>query len=391
MLEKPRNRFEVDIERHTLKLRSDLSAAEGWANKEILIQFDTSYPEFHLGLIALVARESKRQSSLHHSVPFAAIRKEVEILNRCPCLKNRTKLVSQSPSAALYRYFRNGIDLENDDLKILLENVRQGLDTIPASLRSSLKDIVRSQGAPPERVRYDMRGLLALGLKPTDIAERSFEKLEQFLVDLEHRSRGFSCAEVLKPPERMLLDTCHTLGISGVSEAGLSRAELRFGTAKEIRILAFTALGLIRSSQQVLATAVSAGATIRVILADPKSRIFESSARMTFRESYPRSPSNAIKETESRLKQIVPRSGARSSSGRSGCIYLGHFDSEFRCFLTICDDSWGWLTLHLPPKDSIATPSFELVHGKLLNDCISYFDNLWKLLEKRKKIRKLKG
>ena len=73
-------------------------------------------------------------------------------------------------------------------------------------------------------------------------------------------------------------------------------------------------------------------------------------------------------------------------------IYIGHFNTDLRSSILICDNTFGWLTLNLPPARAIQTLSFELIEGKdsLLTTANEHFDRIWDICTLRGTVTELK-
>ena len=62
--------------------------------------------------------------------------------------------------------------------------------------------------------------------------------------------------------------------------------------------------------------------------------------------------------------------------------------------MILCDDTWGWLTLTLPPARAPETPSFELGKGgqrTIIAACLKHFNRTWDIVQKRGATRRIGG
>ena len=99
---------------------------------------------------------------------------------------------------------------------------------------------------------------------------------------------------------------------------------------------------------------------------------------------------------EDRLRAMLTQSlGERATTPDIGPprprIQVGHFTTQLRCTMVLCDDTWGWLTLTLPPMRSVEAASFELVPGSLLTACITHFSAIWDTVKERHRVRRVHG
>jgi hypothetical protein len=191
------------------------------------------------------------------------------------------------------------------------------------------------------------------------------------------------------------------------SEAGVRRLEVggvlgddfvqRLGSASILRIMATSAYRLVEVQSNVLMRALANGCDIRLLLADPDQG-FVADVQEMETEDVPRYTNIAdeIRSVDVRLSKILESAAELALNERApvrlGTVSIGYFSTQFRSTVILVDQTWGWLTLTLPPARAIDSPSLELVNsGKrpLLIACIKHFDRVWQVLERREKIHTL--
>jgi hypothetical protein len=75
-----------------------------------------------------------------------------------------------------------------------------------------------------------------------------------------------------------------------------------------------------------------------------------------------------------------------------GRAEVGYFTTHLRSTMVLCDKSWGWLTITLPPFRATETVSMELgpTSGRpLLQTCVDHFDRIWEIVEERGEVEVL--
>ena len=75
---------------------------------------------------------------------------------------------------------------------------------------------------------------------------------------------------------------------------------------------------------------------------------------------------------------------------RVGTIQVGHFTTQLRSTMIICD-SWAWMNIALPPKTAVDSVTFELIEYNkgYFNDCLNHFNRIWNIIEKKGTVRLL--
>jgi hypothetical protein len=381
----PHQRFEVNLAEEYFRIL--LPAGSAWFSgaREIRVEFHTTYPEFHLGLIALVARELRKKTSLRQTVPASDILTQIEVLNLAPLLKGQPQTVTEKPPLdALHRYFCGGLRRSLSEDAIYLDGKAATAEDFADTDCEALQQVVVAQGSPkPNKASFDMRGLATLGLHPDDISPEVDLELSRCLLRIEREAAANPVLRRFTRDEATFMRELRHLGIQGVQQNGIIPNTAPFAEAQDICILAFSAVGLLGRIRDELTSALQRGAKLRVILADPESVLVGPSLKLTFQSEERSELIRDIVQAEGLLHQIANGAAMDPPQAQGpGTIALGHFQTEFRCFLAIRDRSWGWFTPHLPPKLSRETPSFELIRGRMLDDCINYFEALWASLVK---------
>lgn len=177
------------------------------------------------------------------------------------------------------------------------------------------------------------------------------------------------------------------IGITRISVGGIGGSVLveKVRTSQVIRIIATSAVQFIESNASSLVEALANGCDLRILLPEPDG-IFVKEVELL--EGLERErPTRIADEIRS---VVVALSGAlqdaaefamrERSASRLGTVNIGYFSTQLRMTMILCDESWGWVTMTLPPSRSADCPSLELC-GKgtrpLLSLCLAHFDHLW--------------
>jgi len=183
------------------------------------------------------------------------------------------------------------------------------------------------------------------------------------------------------------LRQCKQLGICRIySTSQLESPCTQMAQAKNIRIMAVSANALIKQRKNEIISALREHRSfIRVLLAQPNSQfvldVEESESVHRIGQISPE-----IDNVKKLLSEYVEEAATGKRIEEIGEIKIGYYSTSLRSSLILCDDSWGWVTLNLPPKRAVQSASLELFHvdGGLLNDCIKHFDRCWEIVEQRK-------
>ena len=186
---------------------------------------------------------------------------------------------------------------------------------------------------------------------------------------------------VLEVPH--LVDICKKKGVMDIHPDGRSGESMRrhIAEAQNIRIIATSGLIFFREYKSEIVKALRENrAAIWVLIAKPDSEFVAEVGNMEGGTRAIEMPQE-IGQVEGLLHEYLCEAAKTKEVARElGEISLGYFNTQMRNPMILCDDSWGWLTLSLPPKRSTEVPAFELekaAHG-LLKDCVVHFDEIWK-------------
>lgn len=177
------------------------------------------------------------------------------------------------------------------------------------------------------------------------------------------------------------------LGISRISADGAAgRAmDVALAGAQQIRIMSTSAVRLLEIQLPNLVRAVIAGADLRVLVPMADDTFVDDVKEMEGSRGDHNQISAEIQQVVARLRQVLQLARERGSE-RIGTVRAGYYTTHLRSTLVLCDDSWGWLTITLPPARTTQTASFELAGGTsttLLADCVRHFDRVWEVVESR--------
>lgn len=183
-----------------------------------------------------------------------------------------------------------------------------------------------------------------------------------------------------------ILTACKALGIRRIFYAQSTLAmNARVSQASQIRIMAVSAEGLVKHLRNnIISALTSKRSFIRVILAEPGSQfvsdIEESESRYRLGQITPE-----IDKVEKLLSECFEEALSGRSREEVGTIWMGHYTTHLRSSLVLCDQSWGWLTLNLPPRRAVQSASLELGPSSdgLLTHSVEHFDRTWDIVQGR--------
>jgi hypothetical protein len=183
------------------------------------------------------------------------------------------------------------------------------------------------------------------------------------------------------------------LGIARVSTDGDAGDAIRrhLAEASDIRVMATSAFRIFDNYRAPLTAAVALGADVRVLVPEADSmflRDVEESEEIHGTRGL--SLATEIEILEARVHEVVEEARSRRGEGAGGGE-IGYFTTHLRSSMILCDDSWGWLTVTLPPFRAVETMSLELrATGSepLLVTAGAHFDRCWEIVRKRGKIRR---
>jgi hypothetical protein len=210
--------------------------------------------------------------------------------------------------------------------------------------------------------------------------------------------RGDSLAAIAADIRRDLITPARSIGIARISpdgQAGPVMSE-RIAQARSIAIMSTSAARIIEIQKSYLVEALSKGCGIRILVPELDS-VFLSDVEQSESEDAYREPiSDEIVKVQRRLREATgeaARLSVRVQDAGGGCsVRVGYFSTHLRSTMILCDDSWGWLTITLPPARAPQTPSFELSsqgQHTLLEACLRHFDRTWEIVSERGKVEEI--
>ena len=179
-----------------------------------------------------------------------------------------------------------------------------------------------------------------------------------------------------------LLRNCRRLGIIQIHLDGKSGDALseRLRHARTVKIMVVSGNVLIRQFKDEVVAALKNRAHVKVLLATSGS-VFVKDLEEAEAATRAGHIGHELEQVEKLLIEYLTDATSGDPGGFHGKIEIGHFQTQFRSSLIICDDNWCKLTFSLAPKRAVQTPAMELKHcsGGLLVDCIQHFDRIWQL------------
>lgn len=202
--------------------------------------------------------------------------------------------------------------------------------------------------------------------------------------------RGDSVPDAIALKVTNILTPAEGLGINRISKDGVSGAAMgeALAKARKIRILSTSAVRILETYRdQGLVEALANGCEIRLLLPAPDGEFVRDVERVES-EYADRSQgiSGEIRDVTPRMREALGRASRLVGEGYGstlGSVSIGHFTTQLRSTLVLCDAVWGWLTITLPPFRAPETASLELGPAgrrSLLGACIDHFDRLWTIV-----------
>jgi hypothetical protein len=204
-------------------------------------------------------------------------------------------------------------------------------------------------------------------------------------------------------PERVLgiiqsvAEPCNRLGITRVSEDGVAGEAMKhmLSSASSIRILSSSAFRLLDTYRGAMTDAFSNGCSVRVLIPKPGSQFLVDLEEFEA-VHVGRGLSLDTELDIIRVRLLEALSEAAVNIQRTGLTLgraeVGYFTTHLRSTMVLCDKSWGWLTITLPPFRATETVSMELgpTSGRpLLQTCVDHFDRIWEIVEERGEVEVL--
>ncbi|MGB8507724.1 MAG: DUF4062 domain-containing protein [Pyrinomonadaceae bacterium] len=212
---------------------------------------------------------------------------------------------------------------------------------------------------------------------------------------------GNSVPENLQHELEAILYPCRRQGIARVVPDGKVDSNVmtsNLEVSKEIRIMVTSGTRFLDAYRRAISKAIAGGANLRLLLPKPESDFIKDVGES---EREGKEGKTRQEELVQEIKEVRPRvldyftEAKRSknpSHSRMGTISIGYYTTHLRSTIILCDDSWGWLTITLPPFKASETLSLELHQTGsecFLSDCIRHFDRTWEIIESRNDVQRL--
>ncbi len=193
-----------------------------------------------------------------------------------------------------------------------------------------------------------------------------------------------------------ILKTCKKLGITKIyPSASYDQVSERISSSNRIRIIGIAPYTLIHNFQNQFVNALSEKhAEFYILVLDPalintcKHEEIENIRTPKDDSNTPANPLGhlgLLDRIETDLVTYLEVAKEKVGvSGVCGRIFIGYYRTNFRNFLVLCNEDWGWLNICVPPVRSLQTCSLEMVNaeGGLLNDCNKHYESIWQSARK---------
>jgi hypothetical protein len=209
--------------------------------------------------------------------------------------------------------------------------------------------------------------------------------------------RGDALPDSILKIVQSVAEPCDRLGITRVSEDGVAGEALKhnLASAKSIKILSSSAFRLTDTYRGPLTEALSNGCSVRLLIPKPGSQFLTDLDEFEA-VHVPRGLSldTELEIIKTRLVEALSTAAtnAQQIGSTVGSAEIGYFTTHLRSTMILCDASWGWLTITLPPFRATETMSMELSqtpYRPLLKTCIAHFDRSWDIVSARGDIEAL--
>jgi hypothetical protein len=208
---------------------------------------------------------------------------------------------------------------------------------------------------------------------------------------------------VALPPEieSGIVAPAASMGIRRISTDGQAGPNLgsSLESSRDIAILSTSAERLVTIQKPYIVRALARGGRFRLLVPEMDGRFLADVEEVESKHQRRESITEEIVRVKRRLGEAVNEAYDRVQlHGKSkdtliGSVHVGHFSSHLRSTLILCDSSWGWLTITLPPARAPETPSLELMdagENSLINACWRHFDRIWEVAESRGDVEEIK-
>lgn len=190
---------------------------------------------------------------------------------------------------------------------------------------------------------------------------------------------------------RSVAEPCSRLGISRVSEDGVAGETMKqeLAAARSIKIFSTSAFRLLDTYRGAITEALGHGCQIQVLVPKAGSQFLQDVEESeAVHVSRGLSLDVEIDLVGTRLMEALSRAAqsSRRQSANLGTVEIGYFTTQLRSTVVLCGNSWGWLTVTLPPFRATETMSLELspnLGRSLLQTCSAHFDRTWDIVKSR--------
>jgi hypothetical protein len=207
--------------------------------------------------------------------------------------------------------------------------------------------------------------------------------------------RGNSLLAIPDDIRRDLIIPAQNIGITRISPDGLAESIIgeRIVQAQRIAIMATSATRAIEIQKTYLVEALSRGCTVRLLVPELQSPFLRDVEESESEDVYREPISDEIITVRRRFREVIGEARRRSVQLQrapvASSVHIGYFSTHLRSAMILCDDTWGWLTVNLPPARSPQTPSFELSktgQHTLLEACLRHFERTWTIVSERGRV-----
>jgi len=187
------------------------------------------------------------------------------------------------------------------------------------------------------------------------------------------------------------------IGVTRISPGGLAGAVLaeQIEKSRLIRIMSTSAVRLIESYTSAFTAALANGCNLRIMLPWPDGPFVSDVQKVeSLDRERPTQIADEIKSVSVALSGALRDAADVAMRERNpnplGTVCIGYFSTQLRSTMILCDDTWGWMTLTLPPARAADSPSLELSSTgarPLLTLCHTHFDFIWGELQTENQVR----
>lgn len=193
-----------------------------------------------------------------------------------------------------------------------------------------------------------------------------------------------------------LIRPSKVVGISRISPDGIAGEIMSESIAggKDIAVISTSGARVFEIQKSYFIEAVAAGARLRVLVPELSGPFIDDVDEAENRNAEIDSINREIEVVRSRVGDIADEARTRSQFplDEQGRVSIGFFSTHLRSTIVLCDDTWGWLTITLPPAYAAETPSLELIDQgsrSLIHASRRHFERIWTLAEERGSVEDL--